>query len=148
MEGGLITMSAKERGRLVVMARVREGKMRIRETSEVLRISYRQGRRIYQRYVKEGDKGLIHRSRGWQSNLPPAKGKVPIQEHLAGSLHLVYRDREVLFKEIDKLPEKRQKISEKPKTTVLKKEPVPSLDHPWRHMSLRSLKRKAAWNYG
>jgi transposase len=83
-----------------------------------------------------------------QSNLPPAKGKVQVQEHLDGSLHLVYRDREVLFKEIDQLPEKRQKISEKPKTTVPQKRHVPSLDHPWRHMSFRSLKRKAAWNYG
>ena len=92
-------MSAKERGRLVVMARVRES-------------------------------------------------NVQVQEHLEGSLHLVYRDREVLFKEIGKLPEKRQKISEKPKTTVPQKRHVPSLDHPWRHMSLRSLKRKAAWNYG
>jgi hypothetical protein len=83
-----------------------------------------------------------------QSNLPPAKGNVQVQEHLDGSLHLVYRDREVLFQEIDKLPEKRQKISEKPTATAPKKKPVPSLDHPWRHMSFRSLKRKAAWNYG
>jgi hypothetical protein len=83
-----------------------------------------------------------------QSNLPPAKGKVQVQEHLDGSLHLVYRDREVLFKEIDKLPEKRQKISEKPTAPAPKKKPVPSLDHPWRHTGLRSLKRKAAWNYG
>ena len=30
-----------------------------------------------------------------QSNLPPAKGNVQVQEHLEGSLHLVYRDREV-----------------------------------------------------
>ena len=61
-------MSAKERGRLVVMARVREGKMRIREASEVLDLGYRQTRRVYRRYLREGDKGLIHRSRGWQSN--------------------------------------------------------------------------------
>ena len=99
MEGGLITMSATEQGRLVVMARVREG-------------------------------------------------KVQVQEHMDDSLHLVYRDREVLFEEIDKLPEKRQKISEKPTAPAPKKKPVPSLDHPWRHMSFRSLKRKAAWNYG
>jgi hypothetical protein len=83
-----------------------------------------------------------------QSNLPPAKGKVQVQEHLDGSLHLVYRGREVFFKEIDKLPEKRQKISEKPTATAPKEKPVPSPDHPWRHVSFRSLKRKAAWNYG
>ena len=61
-------MSAKERGRLVVMARVREGKMKLREASEVLDLGYRQTRRVYRRYLIEGDKGLIHRSRGRQSN--------------------------------------------------------------------------------
>jgi hypothetical protein len=83
-----------------------------------------------------------------QSNLPPAKGKVQVQEHLDGSLHLVYRGREVLFQEIDKLPEKRQNISEKPTAPAPQRRHVPSLDHPWRHMSFRSLKRKAAWNCG
>ena len=47
--------------------------MTIREASEVLRISYRQGQRIYKRYVEEGDKELIHRSRGQPSN----RGKSP-----------------------------------------------------------------------
>ena len=61
-------MSAKERGRLVVMARVREGKMKLTEASKVLNLGYRQTRRVYGRYVREGDKGLIHRSRGRPSN--------------------------------------------------------------------------------
>ena len=47
MEGGLITMCARERGRLVVMARVREGNMTLREDSEVLDLGYRQTRRMY-----------------------------------------------------------------------------------------------------
>lgn len=68
MEGGSLAMSQKERSRLVVMSRVREKTMTIREASEMMGISYRQGRRIYKRYVKEGDKGLIHRNRGWPSN--------------------------------------------------------------------------------
>lgn len=82
-----------------------------------------------------------------QSNLPPAKGKVQVQEHLDGSYHMVYRDREVLFQEIDRLPEKREKISERPRDTAPKRH-VPSMDHPWRRMSFGSFKRKAAWNYG
>ena len=61
-------MSQKERSRLVVISRVREKAMTIREASEVMGISYRQGRRIYKRYVREGDKGLIHRNRGRPSN--------------------------------------------------------------------------------
>jgi transposase len=68
MEGGSLAMSQKERSRLVVMSRVREKTMTIREASEMMGISYRQGRRIYKRYVKEGDKGLIHRNRGRPSN--------------------------------------------------------------------------------
>lgn len=83
-----------------------------------------------------------------QSNLPPAKGKVQVREYLDGSLHPVYRDQEVLFEEIDQMPEKRQKVSGKLPATTPQKRQVPSLDHPWRHMSFRSLKRKAAWNYG
>ena len=68
MERGLLEMSQKERKRVVVMSKVREGGMTIRESSEVIGISYRQGRRIYRRYLEEGDKGLIHRSRGRPSN--------------------------------------------------------------------------------
>lgn len=68
MEGGSLAMSQKERSRLVVMSRVREKTMTIREASEMMGISYRQGRRIYKRYVKEGDKGLIHRNWGRPSN--------------------------------------------------------------------------------
>jgi len=40
-------MSQKERSRLVVISRVREKAMTIRDASEVMGISYRQGRRIY-----------------------------------------------------------------------------------------------------
>ena len=61
-------MSQKERLRLVVMSRVKEKQITIREASEMMGISYRQGRRIYRRYIKEGDKGLIHRNRGRPSN--------------------------------------------------------------------------------
>ena len=67
-------MSQKERSRLVVMSRVREKTMTIREASEMMGISYRQCRRIYKRYGKEGDKGLIHRNRGRPSNRRKAPG--------------------------------------------------------------------------
>ena len=57
MEGGLLRMSQKECSRLVVMTRVREKTMTIREASEMVGVSYRQCRRIYKRYVKGGIKG-------------------------------------------------------------------------------------------
>jgi len=61
-------MSQRERTRLVMMARVREEAMTIKEASEVIGVSYRQSRRIYKRYREEGDKGVIHRNRGRPSN--------------------------------------------------------------------------------
>ena len=68
MEGGALAMSQRERSRLVMMTRVREKAMTIREASEVMGVSYRQGRRIYKRYREEGGRGLIHRNRGQPSN--------------------------------------------------------------------------------
>lgn len=68
MEGGALAMSQRERCRLVIMSRVRDRAMTIREASEVMRISYRQSRRIYKRYREEGDRGLTHRNRGQPSN--------------------------------------------------------------------------------
>jgi transposase len=68
MEGGSLTMSKKERSRLVVVSRVKEKQMTIKEASELLGISYRQCQRIYKRYIEEGDKGLLHRNRGRPSN--------------------------------------------------------------------------------
>jgi hypothetical protein len=41
---------------------------------------------------------------GLQSNLPPARRRVMVQEHLDGSVHMVYRDKNVLFTEIKELP--------------------------------------------
>jgi len=68
MEGGALAMSQRERCRLVMMTRVREKAMTIREASEMVGVSYRQGRRIYKRYREEGDRGIIHRNRGQPSN--------------------------------------------------------------------------------
>ena len=74
MKGGSLAMSQKERSRLVVMSRVREKTMTIREAVEMMEMSYRLGRRIYRRYVNEGDKGLTHRNRGRPSNRKKPSG--------------------------------------------------------------------------
>ena len=76
-------MSEKERKRLAVMSRVKEGEMTIREGSEVLGISYRQARRIHRRYLDGGDEGLVHRSRGRPSN----RGKPPEVKEAVLSLY-------------------------------------------------------------
>lgn len=65
---GNIRMSEKERRRLGVMARVESGDLKLSDASEMLRVSYRQMKRIRNRYREEGDIGLIHKSRGRESN--------------------------------------------------------------------------------
>lgn len=65
---GILKMSQKERDRLRILSRVKAGEMIIKKASELLEISYRQCKRIYKRYREEGERGLIHRSRGRPSN--------------------------------------------------------------------------------
>ena len=59
-----LRMSRKERDRLKVIEQVELGLMSQVKASEVLRLSVRQVRRIERRYRREGDRGLVHRSRG------------------------------------------------------------------------------------
>ena len=70
-----------------------------------------------------------------QSNLPPAKNKVTVQEHLDGSLHLVYRGKEVVFSQA--LVRQTSPQPPSPKTTLPqpRKAQVPSPYHPWRRFN-------------
>lgn len=61
-------MNEKERVRLGVMAKVKGEGMTVKDAADLLGISYRQCRRIHKRYRDEGDRGLIHRNRGRESN--------------------------------------------------------------------------------
>lgn len=63
-----LKMSQKERTRLGVMQQVKAKKMRLVAAAQVLRLGYRQTKRIWRRYDKQGDQGLVHRSRGRASN--------------------------------------------------------------------------------
>lgn len=63
-----ISMSGRERKRLVVMAQVRAGKLRLRAASDLLGVSYRQTKRLWSRYQAEGDQGLVHGLRGKPAN--------------------------------------------------------------------------------
>lgn len=64
----VLKMSSKERKRKVFFEMVKQGQLSIRQASEKSSLSYRQGRRVYQAYLKQGDAGLIHNSRDKQSN--------------------------------------------------------------------------------
>ena len=63
-----ITMSQRERRRLEVFSRVRRGEITVAKASELLGLSYRQSKRCFGRYRREGDRGLMHRLRGRPSN--------------------------------------------------------------------------------
>src|SRR3984957_16845355 len=59
-----LLMSQKERVRLRVMEQVKEDELSLAQACEVLGLSYRQTRRVWRRYRIDGDKGLVHKSRG------------------------------------------------------------------------------------
>jgi hypothetical protein len=74
-----LLMSQKERVRLVVMQQVKANELTLSEACEVLRLSYRQTKRIWRRYRLVGDQGLVHGSRGKPGKrAKPAKLKARI----------------------------------------------------------------------
>src|ERR1700722_19981442 len=58
--GDRLSMNLKERQRKVILESVRDGKLTLVEASKRLKLSYRQIKRVYGRYEREGDIGLIH----------------------------------------------------------------------------------------
>jgi hypothetical protein len=65
---GTLAMSLKERRRLEVMSLVRDKKLSLVKGASLLKISVRQGRRLWRRYCNAGDIGLIHGLRSKPSN--------------------------------------------------------------------------------
>ena len=57
-------MSRKERERLSVMAAVTRQELSLVQAAGLMRLSYRQSKRVWRRYQAEGDGGLVHRLRG------------------------------------------------------------------------------------
>jgi hypothetical protein len=77
-----------------------------------------------------------------QSNLPPAKKQVTVQEHLDGSIHMVYRGKEIIFQEIKHLPTHPHLFPEKVPTPEPRKKYIPPSTHPWRKFNLQSSRKK------
>ncbi len=65
---GELLMSMQERRRLELLSRVRDKQVSLAKVAEVLALSYRHVKRLWQRYRAHGDAGLVHRSRGRPSN--------------------------------------------------------------------------------
>src|ERR1700681_1693064 len=61
-------MSKRELGRVEVLARVRSKQLGVVDAARLLRVSYRQAKRLWKRYREEGAAGLKHRSAGRSSN--------------------------------------------------------------------------------
>jgi len=61
-------MSQEELRRVEVLARVGSRQLRVIDASRLLRVSYRQAKRLWKRYREEGPAGLKHRSAGQRSN--------------------------------------------------------------------------------
>jgi transposase len=61
-------MSKGELGRVEVLARVRSKQLQVVDASRLMRVSYRQAKRLWKRYREEGATGLKHRSAGRLSN--------------------------------------------------------------------------------
>jgi transposase len=61
-------MSDREFARAAVLRRVTAGELSITDATPLLQVSYRQAKRLVQRYRREGRKGLVHRGLGRRSN--------------------------------------------------------------------------------
>ena len=67
MEGTLL-MSGKDCRKVQVLSRVKEKLISVRRAAELLGVSHRQAKRLWKRYREGGERGVIHRGRGVQSN--------------------------------------------------------------------------------
>jgi transposase len=63
-----LRLSLKERVRLEVLGRVKRGEVSVARAAELAGVSLRQMRRLWARYKREGDTGVVHRLRGRASN--------------------------------------------------------------------------------
>src|SRR5262249_14091194 len=61
-------MSKGELRRVEVLARVRSRQLRVVDAARLMRVSYRQAKRLWKRYREEGASGVQHRSAGQPSN--------------------------------------------------------------------------------
>src|SRR5262249_40416148 len=61
-------MSKRELERVEVLARVRSKQLRLGDAARLMRVCYRQAKRLWKRYREEGAAGLKHRSAGRASH--------------------------------------------------------------------------------
>ena len=64
----IVALSKRERDRLVVLRRVKQGQLKQKAAAEQLGLSPRWVKKLVKRMRQEGDRGLAHRLRGRPSN--------------------------------------------------------------------------------
>jgi transposase len=65
---GRRALSAEEVRRAGILNRVKEGTLKLTTAAQMMRISYRQAKRLWKRYRKSGVKGLVHGNAGRRSH--------------------------------------------------------------------------------
>ena len=71
---GRTALSKRELQRAGVLARVKAGELRVKDAAEIIRVSYRQSKRLWKRYQAGGAAALKHGNAGGKSNRArPAK---------------------------------------------------------------------------
>ena len=65
---GRLPMGEKERLRGKILEMVRQGQMTLKAASVMMRVCYRQAKRLYRAYRQKGDAGLVHGNYGRRSN--------------------------------------------------------------------------------
>jgi hypothetical protein len=80
---GAKLMSSKERRRMELLARVRDRMLKLVKAAELMQLSYRQAKRLWRRFQREGDAGLVHRLRGRASvrAKPPAQRRAMLARY-------------------------------------------------------------------
>ena len=72
-----LTMSVKERRRVEILSRVRDGGLSLRSAAEQMGVSERQAWRLKHRYAKDHDAGLVHGLRGRMTSPAPPYNEPP-----------------------------------------------------------------------
>ena len=65
---GRLPMGQKELLRSKMLEMVKQKQMTLKAAAITLKVSYRQGKRLYAAYLKKGDAGLVHGNCGRKSN--------------------------------------------------------------------------------
>src|ERR1017187_10360070 len=95
-------MSKRELRRVGVLARVASEELKLVDAAKILSLSYRQVKRIWQRYEKEGAKGLKHRSAGKGSNrAKPKKFRAQVIRLLRKKYSGLHREAQARFPALD-----------------------------------------------